>query len=69
LRSLENQRFYGVFNFSGETAFLTWYVFKEWGRAPGKLFDHWKGKMYTVGQDDECLIIEPYGFCLLEDVS
>ena len=55
-----------MFNFSGSTQLLTWYVFKERGNAPALLHDLWEDKQYIVGRDDEYLVLEPYGFCLLE---
>ncbi|MFZ9660346.1 MAG: alpha-amylase family glycosyl hydrolase [Chitinophagaceae bacterium] len=68
IRSYEEQRVWAVFNFSKTTAFLTWHAFKEHGHAPSKLFDHWTGKTFEVGYDHEHLILEPYGFHILEMV-
>jgi amylosucrase len=66
LRAYDKQRLYCVFNFSDQTSYLTWYAFKEHGKAPEKLYDHWQEKYFTVGKDSEYLILEPYTFCLLE---
>ncbi len=66
IRSFKDERLYGVFNFSDKPTLLTWYAFKEHGLKPAKLFDHWKDKMYNVGDDREYLIIPPYEFLLLE---
>ena len=66
VRSAENKSLYCVFNFSGQTAYLTWYAFKETGLQPARLHDHWSNKKFNVGNDDEYLVIEPYGFYLLE---
>ena len=66
LRTYEDKKLYAVFNFSPQTAYLTWYAFKEHGHAANSLFDHWTGKEMKVGHDNEYLIIEPYGFHLLE---
>jgi hypothetical protein len=33
------------------------------------LFDHWTEQVYTVGHDNEFLIIEPYGFHLFEPIK
>lgn len=66
LRTFEEQKLYCLFNFQGEESFLTWFAFKEHGAAPQKLFDHWEGKEYQVGYDDEFLILQPYQFMLLE---
>src|SRR5579871_2398804 len=66
LRAYDKQKLYCIFNFSDQTSYLTWYAFKEHGKAPEKLYDHWQEKYFTVGRDSEYLILEPYGFCLLE---
>jgi len=66
LRFDTKEKLYCVFNFSSQTSFLTWYAFKEHGKIPEKLFDHWQEKYFTVGKDSEHLILEPYTFCLLE---
>jgi len=67
LRAYGNQRVYCIFNFSHETAFLTWYAFKEQGKSPDELLDHWTGAKFQVGADNEYLIIPPYGFYILEE--
>ena len=61
LRSL-----YCLFNFGPETAHVSWYVFRQLGPAPGRLYDHWGEKYYALGVDHEHLEIGPYGFLLLE---
>lgn len=66
LRAYDSKRIYGVFNFSNNEAFLTWYAFKEHGLVPGYLYDHWTEKRFEVGMDHEHLVIEPYGFHLFE---
>lgn len=66
MRSNEHTRLFCLFNFSDAPAYLTWYAFKEYGSAPAKLYDHWSKAYFTVGMDHEYLIIEPYGFHLLE---
>ncbi len=66
LRSYEDKKLYGVFNFSNEPAYLTWFAFKEHGQSPATLYDHWTGKDFQVGYDHEYLILQPYGFHLLE---
>ncbi|MFM2146276.1 MAG: hypothetical protein RL732_1112 [Bacteroidota bacterium] len=69
LRAYDQQRFYGIFNFSSNTAYLTWYAFKEHGFLPVQLKDHWSGQVISVGADNEYLVIEPYGFYLLEPIG
>ena len=66
LRTSKDQRLYCLFNFSAETAFVTWYIFKENGYVPSRLYDYWKKQYFEVGNDDEYLIMEPYSFCLME---
>jgi amylosucrase len=69
LRYKEDKQLYCLFNYSAETAFLTWHAFKQHGETPTMLYDHWEEKRYEVGRDEEYLILAPYGFCLLEVVS
>ena len=69
LRTYEGKSFYGVFNFSDKYQNLTWYAFKEKGKSPESLFDHWSQKEIKVGPDHEYLWLEPYQFCLLEPIQ
>lgn len=69
IRHNDEQQIFCLFNFSDKEAFVTWYAFKENGYAAKKLHDHWTGKDYNVGNDDEFLIIEPYGFHVMEEVK
>lgn len=66
LRRRGNNIFWGVFNFSNEDAWLTWYAFREHGLKPGVLYDHWSGKEVNVGSDYEYLVLKRYQFCLFE---
>lgn len=66
LRTLDETKLYCVFNYSSQTAYLSWAVFKQHGPAPVQLYDYWKDKTYNVGFDHDHLVIEPYQFCLLE---
>ena len=69
LRAFGDKRLYCVFNFHAAAAYITWFAFKEHGLVPKKLFDHWRGKTFDVGFDNEYLILEPYVFYLLEPVE
>lgn len=69
LRAYEEKKLYGIFNFSDQTVYLTWFAFKEHGEWTPKMFDHWTEKEMEVGLDNEYLIIKPYGFHLLEPVK
>ncbi len=66
LRSFEDKKLYCVFNFSDRSAYLTWYAFKSHGVEPTVLYDHWTGMELPVGENYDHLVIEPYGFHLLE---
>ena len=69
LRSYGKQQLFGVFNFSDQAAFLTWFAFKEKGFKPSTLYDHWRGETLQIGSDHEYLVIAPYSFYLLETES
>ncbi|MEO7562269.1 MAG: alpha-glucosidase C-terminal domain-containing protein, partial [Ferruginibacter sp.] len=67
IRAAGNQKIYCLFNFSKQPAYLTWFAFKENGKSPLNLFDHYEERHYVVARDDEYLILEPYSFALLEE--
>ncbi len=69
LRTNGDKKIYCLFNYSNKAAFLTWYAFKEHGKAPTRLYDHWNDTKIIVGSDYEHLVIDGYGFCLLEVVE
>jgi len=56
-----------IYNFSERPAYLTWYAFRESGKTPPKWFDHWTGETYRVGEDHEYLIVQPFGFHIMEE--
>ncbi len=66
LRTQGSQQLFGIFNFSNTPEKLTWFAFKEFGNPPVKLYDHWSGAEFIVGPDEEHLLVEPYGFYLLD---
>ena len=66
MRIIPEQKLYGLFNFSKERVFISWYIFKEHGATPEQLFDHWNQFGMKSGADQEYLILEPYSFCLME---
>ena len=66
LREKEDQRIFIVGNYTDKSSFLTWYAFKEFGFTPKKLWDHYSKEELTVAGDDQYLILEPYGFRILE---
>ena len=70
VRSLGDDKLFGVFNFNSQPSFLTWYAFKE--QDPGSRQSYLiigKQKTYDIGEDHDYLVIEPYGFLLLEPVK
>jgi amylosucrase len=69
IRRKGNERMYCLFNFSDRATFLTWYAFREQGEGAATLFDHWTQSEVTIGSDQEYLILEPYGFRILEPKS
>jgi amylosucrase len=66
---MDQQKLYCVFNFSAKPAYLTWYAFKEHGISSSQLFDHWSKETHHVGPDRDHLVIEPYSFLLLEELT
>lgn len=66
LRTYADKKLYGIFNFSDQNAYLTWYAFKEHGSFKPKLYDGWKEKEFTVGPDNDYLVVQPYTFHLME---
>ena len=68
IRSNRQTRLYCLFNYSSRPSFVTWYLFKEHGSMPARLFDHWQKVHHTVGADHEYLVLAPYSFVLLEVV-
>ncbi|GMQ28926.1 amylosucrase [Algoriphagus confluentis] len=66
VRRMGNARMYCLFNFSDKAAYLTWYAFRELGEGSARLWDHWTESEVEVGPDHEYLILEPYGFRVLE---
>ncbi len=66
LRTMDEEKLYCVFNFSDQTAYVTWAAFKQHGPSPESLYDHWSGRFYTVGSDHEHLIMPPFSFYIME---
>jgi amylosucrase len=65
LRTIADHAFFAVFNFSNKPSNLTWAAFKEHAIMPATLYDHWTGKIFSAGNNEEYITIEPYGFHLL----
>ena len=69
MHSFGESKFFGLFNFSPNESFLTWYAFKEQSIKASKLYDHWKERELTIGKNEEHLVIAPYDFLLLEPLE
>jgi amylosucrase len=65
-RTYENKAFYGVFNFSNEVCYLAWAAFGLNEGITTPLTDHWTGNEYEIAGSGGYLIIEPFGFHLME---
>lgn len=68
LRTWQDRRLFCIFNFSSNTQLISWQWVKHHGPVPVQMRDHWSGDVITVGGDEEQMILEPYGFLLLEPV-
>ncbi|WP_026630512.1 hypothetical protein [Dyadobacter alkalitolerans] len=69
VRNGREKALYCIFNYSNESAYLTWQAFRHNGIAPENLYDHWRKICVEPGNDAEFLVLEPYGFYLMEVVT
>lgn len=65
-RYTKDQEIICAYNYSDEETFLTWYAFREFGKNPGILYDHFSGKEFHPQSDEEYLVIAPYSFHIME---
>jgi amylosucrase len=66
VRYSNDGKVYCVFNFSQNDAYITWFVFRDFGiKANDILTDVWSALTYTVGNDDQYLRVLPYQFMIL----
>jgi amylosucrase len=67
IRYNDTTKIFCLFNFSDHDAYLSWYAFREKGCKSGLQFqDLWSGSKYTIGADDQHLVLKPYQFVLLK---
>jgi amylosucrase len=66
LRAWDDERVYCLYNFSRQDQAISWYVFKEHGMQPVRLYDHWSAQYFDAGRDDEYFVLPPYSFFVLE---
>lgn len=69
VRNGNGKNLYCIFNYSQDSAYLTWYAFKQNGFIPTKLYDHWREEYFDVGNDENYLVLDPYAFYLFETVE
>jgi amylosucrase len=69
VRNGREKALFCIFNYSNESAYLTWHSFRYNGFQPQKLYDHWSDNYFEPGNDADFLILEPYAFYLLEVIS
>ncbi len=68
MRSLNSKKLFCLFNYSHTASYVTWYIFKEQG-VVGKLYNHYTDETVSLGKDNEYLVLQPYEFCLLENIG
>jgi len=68
LRTLGEDQLFCVFNFSDRPAYLSWKAFKQQPIHSAVLYDHYTDDDFEIGTDQDFLIIDPYGFHLLQPV-
>ncbi|MCE7067963.1 alpha-amylase family glycosyl hydrolase [Dyadobacter sp. CY326] len=69
VRNGKEKALFCIFNYSNESAYLTWHSFRYNGLTPVKLYDHWRETYFETGNDADFLILESYAFYLLEVVD
>jgi amylosucrase len=69
LRADKETQLFCVFNFSNEPAYLVWQAFKQFNPKLTRLYDHYTEDEFTVRNDEDYLVIEPYGFHLMEPMQ
>jgi amylosucrase len=69
VRNGKEKPLYCIFNYSQESAYLTFHAFRVNNHVPEKLYDHWRGDLLQIATDADYLILEPYHFYLLEVVD
>jgi len=67
VRQREDEKpFYGLFNFSGVGALISWKGLTETGVYPRRWYDHWRQTYHIVSKDQDNLSLDAYSFFLLE---
>jgi amylosucrase len=69
VRNGKEKPLYCIFNYSQESAYLTFHAFRVNNHVPEKLYDHWRGDLLQIATDADYLILQPYHFYLLEVVD
>ena len=66
LRTFDDEKIYCLFNYSSQPAWLTWAAFKQHGPVAEQLYNYWGNDYYTVGTNEEYMILAPYSFYILK---
>ena len=66
LRTFDDEKIYCLFNYSSQPAWLTWSAFKQHGPVAEQLYNYWGNDYYTVGPNEEHMILAPYSFYILK---
>ena len=69
IRRSESQVLFCFFNFNENETGISWYLFNEARQHGGLLYNHWKEQEIRVGRDDELLLLDGYGLCILEVIK
>jgi amylosucrase len=66
VRSAESKKIFCLFNYSNHPQSLTWYAFKEKKINGSTLLNHCTSKKYSIGNDNEYLVLQAYEYMVLE---
>lgn len=66
LRTLGEEKVYCLFNFSAETVYLSWDIFRQNGPASDSLVEYMSGKSYQLLSGAENIVLPPYKFFIMK---
>jgi amylosucrase len=62
IRTMDQQRLFCIFNFSGQSHWMDWNVLSGFGPLPTQLWEHWSAQEYADIGAGSAVEIPPYGF-------
>jgi amylosucrase len=62
IRTMDQQRLFCIFNFSGQSQWMDWNVLSGFGPLPTLLWEHWSAQEYADIKAGSSVEIPPYGF-------